>query len=109
MKKNKVIFYLIFALFHIGAFIFTLVLENNTNLLMSMISWIPSFKWITFLGVILVAVDIIWYLIAMKDANREKAALTHEVNTLKAKMFDLQEAVTKNTTTQGPINPASQV
>jgi hypothetical protein len=45
----------------------------------------------------------------MKDANREKAALTHEVNTLKAKMFDLQEAVTKNTTTQRPINPASQV
>ncbi len=109
MKKNKIIFYLIFALFHIGAFIFTLVLENNANLLMSMISWIPSFKWITFLGVILVGIDIVWYLIALKDFNRERSALTKEVNTLKAKMFDLQEAGTKNTTTQRPSNPPSQV
>jgi hypothetical protein len=47
----------------------------------------------------------------MKDANREKAALTHEVNTLKAKMFDLQEAAGKSTTTtQRPTNPpASQI
>jgi hypothetical protein len=109
MKKNRLIFYLIFALFHIGAFIFTVALSNNSTFLMSMFSWVPYFKWVTLIGVILVGVDFVWSWIAVKDSARESAALFQEVNTLKAKLFDLQEELTrKSSTPQRPINPPAQ-
>ncbi len=103
MSKNRVIFYIIFALFHVGAFIFTVVLDGNTNLLFSMVSWVPYFKWITFLGVILIIADVIWSWIINRDSQREKAALLLELNTLKAKLFDLQEASSKSAS-----SPSSQ-
>ena len=91
MNKNRLIFYLVFALFHIGAFIFTIILDGNTDLMFQMISWVPWFKWITFLGLTLLCVDVVWSWIINKNAEREKAALTKELHTLKAKLFDLQE------------------
>ena len=108
MKKNRLIFFMIFALFHIGAFIFTVALDNNSTLLFRMVSWVPFFKWITFLGLVLVCIDFIWYWVAIKEINREKAVLAHEVNTLKAKLFDLQEAASKNSAAQRPLNSPSQ-
>lgn len=105
MKKNRLIFYLIFALFHIGAFIFTVALGNDSGFLMSMFSWVPYFKWVTLLGVVFVLIDFIWSWIAAKDRSRETEALSHEVNTLKAKLFDMQEDVTKKASTPKPINP----
>lgn len=104
MKKNRLIFYLIFALFHIGAFIFTVALGSNSSFLISMFSWVPYFKWVTLLGVLLVVVDFVWASIATKDSNREKSALSHEINSLKAKMFDLQEQVAKDSG-QRPMSP----
>ena len=105
MKKNRIIFYLIFLLFHIGAFVFTIVLGNNSTFLMSMFSWVPYFKWVTLLGVVLVAIDFVWSWVAVKDNQQEKAALSHEVNTLKAKLFDMQEEMSKRSSAQRPINP----
>ncbi|MEX2235758.1 MAG: hypothetical protein WD824_26605 [Cyclobacteriaceae bacterium] len=108
MNKNRLIFYLIFALFHIGAFIFTVALGNSSTFLMSMFSWVPYFKWVTLIGVILVGVDFIWSWIQVKESARERTALFQEVNTLKAKLFDLQEDLGKKTTTPRPINPPTQ-
>jgi hypothetical protein len=87
----------------VGAFIFTVVLDNNTDLLFRMVSWVPYFKWITLLGVILIIADVIWSWIINRDSQREKAALILELNTLKAKLFDLQEASSK-----GAGSPSSQ-
>lgn len=105
MKKNRVIFYLLFALFHIGALIFTIQLGNSSSFLMSMFSWVPYFKWVTLLGVILVIIDFIWAWVIVKESDREKSALAHEVNTLKAKLFDMQEQITKTASAQRPMNP----
>ena len=105
MKKSRLIFYLLFALFHIGAFVFTVALGKDTGFLMSMFSWVPYFKWVTLLGVVFVLVDFIWAWIASKDRDREKEALSHEVNTLKAKLFDLQEDVAKKAAAPKPTNP----
>jgi hypothetical protein len=105
MKKNRVIFYLIFALFHIAAFIFTIALGNDSGFLMSMFSWVPYFKWVTLVGVVLVLIDFIWSWAAAKDRAREREALSHEVNTLKAKLFDMQEEMTRSTGGQRPITP----
>jgi ABC-type transport system involved in cytochrome bd biosynthesis fused ATPase/permease subunit len=92
MNRNRLIFYAIFAAFHLGAFVFTIVIENNANALFSMVKYIPWFKYGTLLGLILVVTDVIWSWIINKDSQKERAALTHELNTLKAKLFDLQEA-----------------
>lgn len=102
MSKNRIILYSVFALFHLGAFIFTVVLDNNADLLFRMVSWVPWFKWITFLGLVLLIVDVIWSWIANRDAQNEKAVLTHELNTLKAKLFDLQEAAKEAPKTPTP-------
>jgi hypothetical protein len=92
MKKNRWIFFAIFAFFHLSAFIFTVVLDNNTNLLFKMVGWVPSFKWITLIGLILLVVDIVWAVSIQKEYDREKAAHDHEMNTLKAKLFDMQDS-----------------
>jgi membrane protein implicated in regulation of membrane protease activity len=96
MKKSRLIFYLVFALFHLGAFIFTVVLDGNTGLLFQMVGWVPYFKWITLLGLGLLIADVVWSWITNKETQTERAALTHELNTLKAKLFDLQEDAKQN-------------
>lgn len=107
MKKNRLIFYALFLIFHLGAFVFTLVLSNDSGFMMRMIRWVPHFKWITLAGIVLVTIDFIWALAAAKDRERERAALTQEVNTLKAKMFDLQEEMTRKKAAppERPIDP----
>ena len=108
MKKNRIIFYLIFALFHIGAFIFTVTLGNDSGFLMSMFKWVPYFKWVTLTGVVLVFIDWVWSWAAAKDRQRERDALQHEVNTLKAKLFDLQEEISRNAAAPRPGTPPVQ-
>lgn len=105
MKKSRIIFYLIFALFHIGAFIFTVALARDSGFLMSMFSWVPYFKWVTLAGVVLLVIDIIWSWASAKEGRREKEALAHEVNTLKAKLFDMQEEMNRTKSAQKPIVP----
>lgn len=92
MKQNRWIFYGLFALFHVSAFIFTIILDNNSSLLLKMVNWVWSFKWITFIGLLLLVIDVVWTLSVYKEAQKERNAFNHELNTLKAKLFDLQEA-----------------
>ncbi len=105
MKKSRLIFYLCFAVFHIVAFIFTVALGNDTSFLMSMFKWVPYFKWVTLIGVLLVLIDFIWSLKANRDHDRDKDALSHEVNTLKAKLFDLQENETRRASSSSLQTP----
>lgn len=103
MNKARLIFYIIFALFHLGAFIFTIALGKDSGFLMSMFSWVPYFKWVTLVGVLLVVIDFAWTSIEVKNRSREKAALQHEVNTLKAKLFDMQEEMTRKGSERPPL------
>ena len=98
MKKNRLIFFAVFATFHLTSFIFTILLDNNTSLLFSMVKYVPMFKFVTLFGLLLLISDFIWSWITSKDVQREKSGLTHELNTLKAKLFDLQEADRKSAT-----------
>ena len=95
MKKNRLIFYMIFAIFHIAAFIFTVILDNNTSLLFGMVKYVPLFKYGTLLGLLLLVGDFTWSWIVAKDSEAEKESLRHELNVLKAKLFDLQESSRK--------------
>jgi len=95
MNRNRLIFYIVFGVFHLGAFVFTVMLNNDTGLLFKMVSYVPMFKWVTLFGLLLLITDVVWSFILHRTATNEKAALTHELNTLKAKLFDLQEAAKK--------------
>lgn len=90
MNKNRKIFYLAFAVFHVCAFVFTLFIEDF-SFLTRIYKYIGLFKFFTFLGIVLIVTDVVWSWIVNRDSQKEKAALTHELNTLKAKLFDLQE------------------
>ena len=90
MSRNRVIFYLVFLAFHIGAFIFTLYIQDF-SFLTRIFDHIKSFKYITFFGLTMMVVDIIWTWMGSRDTKKENAALKHELNTLKAKLFDMQE------------------
>ena len=49
------------------------------------------FTYVTFFGIVLIVADVVWSLIVSRDSKKENAALTRELTTLKAKLFDLQE------------------
>ena len=92
MKKNRLIFYAGFAVFHLCSFIFTVVLDNNTSLLFSMVKYVPFFKYVTLLGLLLLIVDFAWSWKVNSESKKEKSGLEHDLNTLKAKLFDIQES-----------------
>lgn len=108
MTKNRLIFYAIFAAFNLAAFIFTLILENNTQMLLSMFQYVPWFKYGTLLGLILVIIDVIWSWFINRESQKEKDALKHELNTLKAKLFDLQEEAKSIPTIPKPPAPTTK-
>lgn len=95
MNRNRIIFYIVFGTFHLGAFIFTIMLNNDTGLLFKMVSYVPMFKWVTFVGLLMLLFDAGWSFVINRNTLKEKAALTQELNMLKAKLFDLQEAAKK--------------
>lgn len=99
MNRNRLILYIIFGVFHLGAFVFTVMLDNDTGLLFKMVSYVPTFKWLTLFGLLLLIADVTWAFLAQRTETKEKAALTQELNTLKAKLFDHQEATKKQATT----------
>lgn len=111
MKKNRVIFYLIFGAFHLFLVFFTMYVENNRNdfsFLTKMLKWMSLMKWGAILGLVLLIADAVWSFMTTRESEKEKALLTHEINTLKAKLFDLQEAASaaKQVPPQNPgLNP----
>ena len=93
MTKKRLIFYGVFALFHIASFIFTLTLPNKENFMdmVKYIEWISLFKYVTLIGLLLLVVDVVWAFKADSDAHKEEIAAKQELTHLKAKLFDIQE------------------
>ena len=71
MNRKRVVLYAIFALYQIGAFIFTVMVDGNMDLL-GLLKYIPYFKYISFLGLILIAIDIIWAFSERKKKERQE-------------------------------------
>ncbi len=60
-----------------------------------MVKYVPYFKYVTLIGVILIIIDFVWSWKVDKDTQKAQALLNKEFNILKAKLFDLQEAAKK--------------
>jgi hypothetical protein len=91
MNKRRLIFFGIFGAYHLLAFIFTLIIQYNSSLLFQLVGYISWFKYGTFLGLLLVVIDFIWWWRESKSFEKNEEAARHENNTLKAKVYDLQE------------------
>lgn len=105
MKKNRLIFYGFFALFHLFIFFFSLYVDsqkNNLEFLFSMQKKIWMLKYGSFIGLILLIVDVIWLLKSEKNHSRELTKMEGDMTHLKAKLFDLQEAARK------PVPPVQE-
>ena len=94
ITKNRIIFFSIFGGYHLIALLFTMYMDSQKldfGLLSNMLSHISLFKYGAFLGMTLFVVDFIWIWKDKKQTNAAAEAMRHENNTLKAKVYDLQE------------------
>ena len=94
MNRKRVVLYLIFVVYQFGAFIFTFMVDGHLDLL-GLLKFIPLFKYITFLGLILISADVVWFFMDMRANSQQKDQLTQENTVLKARIFDLQESEKK--------------
>lgn len=97
MSRNRIFLYLGFALYQVGAFVFTIMVDGHLDLL-GLLKYIPWFKYISFLGLIMFILDVSWYLIDRRSNNKKQADLEKENNVLKAKIYDFQEAAKATST-----------
>lgn len=105
MKKNRLIFYAVFGGFHLFLFFFSLYVDSqkeNIQFLLSLQGKIWLLKYGSFLGLILLATDIVWEWSSERTFKKENDQLNHELNMLKAKLFDLQEAAKSSSVSSSP-------
>ena len=94
ITKNRIIFFSIFGGYHLIALLFTMYMDSQKldfGLLSNLLSPISLFKYGAFLGMTLFVVDFIWTWKDKKQTSAAADAMRHENNTLKAKVYDLQE------------------
>ncbi len=91
MNRKRLILYAIFAVYQLGSFVFTVMVDGHLDLL-GLLKYIPVFKFVSALGVILILVDFIWYWVDTRASRRKLEEVERDNNVLKAKVYDFQEA-----------------
>ncbi len=107
MKKNRLIFYSVFGILHLFIFVFSLYMDSqkeNFQFLIQMQGRIWMLKYGSFILLVLFAMNVILHYRDNNRNEREKKDLVKELNTLKAKLYDLQEAAKKSAS---DVNPTS--
>lgn len=66
--------------------------KNNIQFLLALQGKIWLLKYGSLIGIILLATDLAWDWNARRTFKNEKERLNHEIDGLKAKLFDMQEA-----------------
>ncbi len=97
MNQRRVIFMSIFGLYHLFTLLFVVYIENQKDLgklidLYQKISW---FKYGAILGLILFSVELGWTFWDQYQARKKQEGLRLENNTLKAQVYDFQQAAKK--------------
>lgn len=94
MNRRRLILYLIFVAYQIGAFTFTFLVDGHLDLL-GLLKYIPLFKYVAFLGILFIIIDVALYFKDWRSNKQEKKDLRDENTDLKARLFDMQEAARK--------------
>ncbi len=91
MLRKRLLLYLAFVAYQILSFVFTVMVDGHLDLL-GLLKFIPLFKYITFLGVVMIVVDIVWFWMDHQTNKSLQADLEKENNAMKVKLYDIQEA-----------------
>ncbi len=90
MNKRRVIFLSIFGVYELSIFIFSVIVENSdVGSLLNIFEKIHLIKYGALIGVAFLATEFLWTWMDSKNATKEKEAMRHENNVLKAKVYDL--------------------
>jgi hypothetical protein len=106
MKKNRLIFYSVFGALHLFIFLFSVYMDNqkeNLAFLFQLQGKIWMLKYGSFILLILMAVNVILHYRDNRRNLREKEQLNQELNTLKARLYDLQEELKAKPVQENPI------
>jgi hypothetical protein len=102
MNKRRLIFLSVFGVYHLASVMVTIFMEANKDdlsLLYGMFAKISLFKYGTLFGLALFVTEVVWTWRDTKNQEKEKEAMRHENNVLKAKVYDLQNASKQSTST----------
>ncbi len=94
MNQRRRIFFIIFGTYHLVTLFLILFIEaqkEDLGLLYGLYSKIWMMRYGAMLGVLLFVIDFTWNWIENRNTIREKEVMRHENNTLKAKVYDLQQ------------------
>ncbi len=94
MNRNRLYFYVVFAVFQTVIFVFTVWLDTaSLDSLLGLMKYLHSFKYAGFFGFALLIADFIWSWIDRRANKKQDEILRHENNELKAKVYDYQEGI----------------
>ncbi len=99
MSKRRIIFLSIFGAYELGIFLFSVIVESNKSdmgFLFNIFGSIHLVKYGTFLGVAMLATEFVWTWMDSRKVEKEKEAMRHENNVLKAKVYDLTNGTTSS-------------
>ena len=83
------------------AFIFTIAIDTkDISILLKLTNYVSWFKFVSFIGLVLIIIDFIWAWRQVSQAKTESKEFKAENNTLKARIYDFQETK-KQTATSG--------
>jgi hypothetical protein len=95
MNQRRRIFFYIFGVYHLFILFFVIYIESqkeDLSVLYGLYSKISLLKYGAVLGIMLFIIDFAWTWFESRNARKEHDILRHENNTLKAKVYDFQEA-----------------
>ncbi len=94
MNQRRRIFFIIFGAYHLLTLIFVLYIEaqkEDLSFLYSLYAKMWVMRYGAMFGLLLFVVDFAWNWFETKNMDKEKDVMRHENNTLKAKVYDLQQ------------------
>ena len=95
MNRRRLIFFGIFGFYHLVVLLFTAYIDvqkSDLGVLTSMYKFIYLFKYGAFLGLVLLGIDFVWTWREIRISTKAHDASQLEINSLKAKVYDFQEA-----------------
>jgi ABC-type transport system involved in cytochrome bd biosynthesis fused ATPase/permease subunit len=95
MNKRRRIFFIIFGTYHLFVLVFVIFIEaqkEDLSLLYGLYSKISLMRNGAILGLGLFIIDFVWNWLEKRSERKQHDIMRHENNTLKAKVYDLQQA-----------------
>jgi ABC-type transport system involved in cytochrome bd biosynthesis fused ATPase/permease subunit len=101
MKKGKTIFLIVYLAFHVVLLVGAIVVNlrsEDFEFLFSVRDNMASAVWFAVLGLLLFIINIIMISLSTRNHEKQEEKLRQEVNSLKAKVYDLQDVNTSSGT-----------